>query len=245
MIARESIHVGSSGWHYRHWIGTFYPRDLKPEYWLEFYSRNLNSVEINNSFYRLPLESTFTRWGEIVPEDFVFAVKASRYITHIRKLRDVGESVERFMARADALQGKLGVVLFQLPPAMKSDSILLGSFLSGLPEGYRFAMEFRHESWFNDRTYSLLEDNGAAFCIHDAGGCVTPKAVTGGCVYVRLHGATGMYRGCYGDEQLRGWSDRIMEWRGRGLEVFFYFNNDWDGFAVHNAVRLREMMSEH
>ncbi len=244
MISLKTIHIGASGWHYKHWVGVFYPPDMKPERWLDYYSRRLGTVEINNSFYHLPLETTFARWRETVPDSFVFAVKASRYITHIKRLRDGAETVPRFLERAAALGEKLGIVLFQLPPSMKLDLDRLAAFLDILPRGLRCAVEFRHESWFTARTYDLLDGHGAAFCIHDAFGRATPKEVTGGCVYVRLHGATGMYAGSYGEEQLRGWADDIVEWSGRADAVYVYFNNDSQGFAVHNALRLQELVAE-
>jgi uncharacterized protein YecE (DUF72 family) len=244
MMFLPAIHIGTSGWHYKHWIGTFYPEDLRPERWLEFYSRRLDTVEINNSFYHLPLETTFSHWRETVPENFRFAVKASRFITHIKRLKDAEQTVPRFLERAVALAETLGIVLFQLPPSMKRDPGRLGAFLDALPGGIRYVVEFRHESWFTAETYALLDDHGVAFCIHDAFGRVTPKEVTGGCVYVRLHGATGMYQGSYGEEQLQGWADEIAGWSERAGAVYVYFNNDWQGFAVHNALRLREIVAE-
>jgi uncharacterized protein YecE (DUF72 family) len=244
MISPSSIRIGASGWYYRHWVGTFYPEDLKPDHWLEFYSQRLNTVEINNSFYHLPLETTFAHWRETVPKNFIFAVKASRFITHIKRLRDAEETVPRFMQRAKALGDKLGIVLFQLPPSMKLDLERLGAFLNALPRNVRYVLEFRHESWFTSETYALLDEHHVAFCIHDAFGRLTPRTVTGGCVYIRLHGATGMYQGSYSDDQLREWADTILEWRERASAAYLFFNNDWQGFAVHNALRMQELMGE-
>jgi uncharacterized protein YecE (DUF72 family) len=238
------IHIGASGWHYRHWTGVFYPDRLAKTGWLKYYSEYLDSVEINNSFYRLPERKTFENWRDQTPDRFVFAVKANRFITHIKKLRDSAETVPRFLERAEGLGKKLGITLFQLPPGWNFNAGRFGEFLKSLPEGFRCACEFRNESWLNDHTYNLLERHGVSFCIHDAGGKVTPFIITGDRAYIRLHGATGMYQGSYSDDQLRVWADRVEEWSGRTVEIFFYFNNDWQGYAVHNAMRLRELLAE-
>ncbi|MHB9030796.1 MAG: DUF72 domain-containing protein [Candidatus Latescibacterota bacterium] len=240
MTNGTTIHIGTSGWHYEHWTGVFYPGNLHKPEWLRYYSEHLDSVEINNSFYRLPERKTFENWREQTPDNFVFAVKASRFITHIKKLRDSREMVPRFMERAEGLGKKLGITLFQLPPGWNFDGDRLEEFLEALPAGCRYVCEFRNASWLQDRTYDLLERHGVAFCIHDAGGNVTPFIITGGRAYIRLHGSTGMYQGSYSDDQLRVWADRIGEWSGRTEEIFFYFNNDWQGYAVHNAMRLQE-----
>ncbi len=238
------IHIGASGWHYDHWIGAFYPPSLTKAEWLRFYSARFETVEINNSFYRLPEQKTFEGWKEQTPDGFVFAVKASRFITHVKKLRNSRETVSRLMERAKGLGEKLGITLFQLPPGWKFDGVRLEEFLESLPRGFRYACEFRNPSWLNDRSYELLDAHGIAFCIHDAGGETTPLVVTGKSVYVRLHGATGMYQGSYSDEQLQAWADRIAEWSEKGKRVYFYFNNDWQGFAVQNALRLQELTAD-
>lgn len=238
------VHIGTSGWHYDHWIGNFYPEGMKKSEWLRYYASRLETVEINNSFYRLPERATFEGWREQTPGNFVFAVKASRFITHVKKLRDSPETVPRFLERAEGLGEKLGIVLYQLPPGWKFDGGRLEEFLRSLPPGHRSVCEFRNPSWFTDRVYELLDAYRVAFCIHDAGGRITPLVVSGDRVYVRLHGATGMYQGSYSERQLEEWADRIGNWLDRVREVFFYFNNDWQGFAVQNALRLREIAAE-
>jgi uncharacterized protein YecE (DUF72 family) len=239
-----SPRIGTSGWHYGQWSGTFYPPGLKPSEWLRYYAARLASVEINSSFYRLPRRAVFERWREETPARFVFAVKASRYITHVKKLRDSTETVPRFLDRADGLGEKLGVVLYQFPPGWKRDEGRLAEFLRTLPPGHRSACEFRNPTWFNDRVFDLLDAHDTAFCIHDAEGLAVPLIVTGSRAYVRLHGAAGMYRGSYGENRLEAWADRIGEWRGRTREIYVYFNNDEQGFAVRNALRLMEIMRE-
>ncbi len=243
-MRQEFLHIGTSGWHYAHWIGVFYPPGIRKSGWLRHYAAHLNTVELNNSFYRLPARETFASWREQTPDGFVFAVKASRFITHVKKLRGSPQTVPRFLERASALEEKLGIVLYQLPPGWKFDAGRLEEFLRALPAGHRSVFEFRNPSWFNDWAYELLKTFGVAFCIHDAEGTATPMIITGDRVYVRLHGATGMYRGSYTEEQLQAWADRIGDWENRAREVFFYFNNDWEGFAIRNAIRLREICLE-
>ena len=165
MKASENIHIGTSGWHYDHWSGPFYPEDLSKDEFLSYYSKVFHTVEINNSFYHLPSEETFTKWRDTVPDGFIFSVKASRYITHMKKLKDPQEPVTNFMKRVDVLEDKLGPILFQLPPRWKVNPERLINFLKALPAGFRYTFEFRDSSWFDQRVMDALTDQGAAFCI--------------------------------------------------------------------------------
>lgn len=241
---KNNIHIGTSGWHYMHWKGPFYPHDLSAENFLEYYSRHFKTVEINNSFYRMPEEKTLRHWRDTSPEQFVFAVKASRYITHMKKLKDASQPLFLFLERAAALGDRLGPVLFQLPPRWRCNPERLRAFLGMLPGGHRYAFEFRDRTWFDDAVYDALQEYGAAFCIYDLAGEISPKEVTADFVYIRLHGPGGPYQGQYKTEVLAGWTGAFSAWSKQGKEIYCYFDNDEAGYAAQDALRLKEM-TEH
>ncbi len=233
------FYVGTSGWHYDHWRGNFYPQDLAKTGWLEHYAAKFNTVELNNSFYRLPSEKAFTAWREATPANFLFSVKVSRFITHVKRLREAGEAEERFITRARLLGDKLGPLLYQLPPGMRRDDERLESFLSILTPGMKHVFEFRHESWFDDAVFKLLRKYGAGFCFFDMPGVSCPFVVTAEFAYIRFHGRTGLYSRNYPDDELSAWADRIKG-LSKNVEAWYvYFNNDAGGYAVKNAVTLR------
>src|SRR5215211_6295706 len=203
-VMNVGTYIGTSGWHYDHWKGPFYPSGLPEAALLEYYADRFGSAEINNSFYRLPEKKTLRRWREAVPEGFLFSVKASRYLTHMKKLKDPLEPLERLLDRVSVLETKLGPVLFQLPPRWRSNPERLQALLEILPENHRYAFEFRDPSWFDGEVYGLLAEHGAAFCVYDLDGRTSPKEVTADFAYVRLHGPDGPYRGRYGAERLAG-----------------------------------------
>jgi len=234
--------IGTSGWHYGHWQGSFYPADLARSKWLEFYAGHFQTVEVNNSFYHLPSEKAFSTWRECTPQGFVFSVKVSRFITHIRRLKDIGEAVDRFMERARLLGSKLGVLLYQLPGNIQQDIGLLGEFLQILPDDFRHVFEFRHVSWFDERVYDLLRHHKAGICIYDMPGYSSPVMATSDFAYVRFHGSRQLYGGCYGDGELEVWAERIGR-LGVG-EIYIYFNNDAGGFALQNALELRHLLEK-
>ena len=244
MNSRGLIHVGTSGWHYDHWRERFYPDFLGKDQYLAYYAERFGTVEINNTFYQLPEEQTVRNWRDAVPAGFLFAVKASRYITHYRKLKDPEEPVARALGRVEELGGKLGPVLFQLPPNWRFNERRLRSFLEALPEGHRYAFEFRDASWFDDKAFRALEERGAALCIYDLGGQVSPEEVTADFVYVRFHGPAARYKGHYRTAELRRWAKAFSEWAGRGLAVYAYFNNDQEGHAVRDARELLSILAE-
>lgn len=241
-LPEKRIHIGTSGWQYDHWKGAFYPDTTAHDRMLDRYSKYFDTVEINATFYRLPTDQTVQGWVRKVPGPFIFALKASRYITHMKKLKDPRESIDKFFSRIALLGNKSGPVLFQLPPNWKKNEKRLGNFLKELPAGYRYAFEFRHASWFDDDILTLLEDYGAALCLYDMGGKESPLHVISDFIYVRLHGAAGKYQGNYTEELLQPWADRISEWAGENREVFCYFNNDASGYAPLNALKLIEML---
>ena len=237
-----SIHIGTSGWHYGHWRGPFYPDDLGPEGFLEFYAARFQTVEINNSFYHLPTESALSTWRDTVPPDFIFAVKGSRFITHMKKLLDPERSLAPFLARVILLNDKLGPILFQLPPRWRFNPDRLAAFLTALPGTCRYTLELRDVSWINDRTLDLLAQHNVAFCIYELDGYLSPQETTADFVYIRLHGPNGPYQGRYGTRTLAGWAGAISAWSRQGREVFCYFDNDESGFAPQNALELQELL---
>ena len=235
-------HVGCSGWHYEHWRGLFYPAELPKSKWLEFYAQQFITVELNNSFYRLPSEKAFTAWRESTPDNFIFAVKVSRFITHIKRLRNLGSAVEHFLSRAVLLGEKLGPLLYQLPPNMKRDDEMLQNFLSSLPPKYQHVIEFRHESWLDDVVFDILRGHNTGFCVFDMPSFGCPPIATRDFAYVRFHGSESLYSSCYSDKELAQWSQKIAR-LGQNVEAsYIYFNNDAEAFAVRNAMTLENYL---
>lgn len=236
--------MGTSGWQYRDWRGVLYPEGLAQRAWLEHYAARYATVEVNNAFYRLPERSTFERWRDQTPEGFVVAVKASRYLTHVRRLRDPAEPVSRLVDMAAGLGSRLGPFLLQLPPTLRASPDLLDACLRAFPTAARVAVEPRHESWWGDEVRAVLERHEAALCWADRGGRpVGPCWSTAPWGYVRLHAGTAAPRPSYGRTALGSWLDRIDEaWpAAREDDVFVYFNNDQGGAAVRNARTLVRM----
>jgi uncharacterized protein YecE (DUF72 family) len=229
------IWIGTSGWQYQHWRGPFYPSKLAQRRWLEHYAGSFDTVEVNNAFYRLPEADTFAAWARRVPDGFVIAVKASRFLTHVRRLRAPAEPVARLMARARHLGDRLGPVLVQLPPNLRADLGALGETLEAFSSnGARVAVEFRHRSWFGDDCYRLLSAHDAALCWADrAGRPVTPLVRTAAWGYVRFHEGDGRPRPCYRGRALASWAARLKGFDG--ADVFCYFNNDTRACALRDA----------
>jgi uncharacterized protein YecE (DUF72 family) len=209
-----------------------------------FYARHFDTVEINNTFYRLPALATFDAWRENSPDDFHYAVKASRFITHMKRLKDPTASVEKFFLAADRLEGKLGPILFQLPPRWQVNTTRLREFLEALPAGHRHVFEFRDASWLEPEVFSILRQYNAAFCIHDLGDMQTPLQITADFTYLRFHGpGEAKYTGSYPRRELQKWAHRIDDWRQALAAIYVYFNNDVGGWAVKNALTLRELLT--
>jgi uncharacterized protein YecE (DUF72 family) len=236
--------IGCSGWEYKHWRGDFYPESLTRAKWFEHYARTFDTVEINNTFYRLPEQSTFDTWAERAPRGFVYSVKASRFLTHMKKLKDPEEPLERLFSRMEPLNKHLGPVLYQLPPGWKLDSGRLEHFLQVLPKGFRHVLEFRDPTWYSDDVMRMLERYGVALCLHDMRGSATGRKRVGPFVYARFHGASGHYDGGYSDERLRSWASWLLAEQRSGADVYVYFNNDVGGHAPRNAVTLRRLMED-
>jgi uncharacterized protein YecE (DUF72 family) len=243
MARRFVYRVGCSGWQYRHWRGDFYPAELPQRQWLEYYARYFDTVEINNSFYRLPDEGVFAQWRARVPGRFLFAVKASRFLTHMKKLKDPDEPVERLFSRARELRTKLGPVLYQLPRQMGKNLDRLQRFLAALPDPRRIkhAVEFRDPSWYADDVFHALRARNVALCLHDMAGSAPPRVMTAKFVYIRFHGAAGTYAGAYSREHLAAWAEWLV---GNRASAFAYFNNDIGGHAPRDAKQLRDLLDE-
>jgi len=237
------IRIGCSGWQYRHWRGVLYPAGLPVRLWLEHYADRFETVELNNSFYRLPTADAFAAWRQRTPDGFCFAVKASRYLTHRRRLREPAEPLDRFWSRAIRLGDRLGPVLYQLPPRWRRNPERLSSFLAALPSDRRQVIEFRDPSWYHAEIDVLLARSGVSRCIHDMRGSRSPLEPIGSFVYLRLHGAGTRYGGRYPAMELTQWAERLAGWAAEGRDAYVYFNNDVGGHAVRDAERLRERLA--
>ncbi len=237
------IRIGTSGWHYRHWVGNFYPEKHKPAHMLAWYIQHFDTVELNNSFYRLPNVSALEAWRDSTPPDFCFALKGSRFITHNKKLKDPENALDNLLPRAEVLGKKLGPILFQLPPSWKKNLDRLEEFLTALPRRHRYAFEFREPSWLVADLYALLRRFNAAFCIYELAGYHSPIEVTADWVYVRLHGpGEKKYQGSYPEATLREWATKIRYW-SHTCDVFVYFDNDQAGYAAANALTLKSLVT--
>ena len=240
----SQYHIGTSGWHYDHWRHRFYPDKLPKAGWLEFYATHFSTVELNNSFYRLPSEAAFAAWRDSSPADFIFSVKVSRFITHIKRLKNSEEAVGNFISRARILGDKLGPLLYQLPPNMHRNDEVLESFLSTLPRGMKHVFEFRHQSWLKDKVLEILHKYNVGVCVFDMPSLSCPLAATSDFAYIRFHGSTGLYSSCYSDEELADWTKKLSGLARNLNTIYIYFNNDAEAFAVKNAMTLRDFLSE-
>jgi len=242
------LFVGTSGWSYDHWKGIFYPVTVKPPYYLEYYVTRFNCVELDSSFYHLPLKKTTTGWMERTPDTFMFCPKLSRYITHQKRLVDAEEPLKKYFEVFDVMKKRLGPVLIQLPPGLSFDKPLISRFLDILKEeynDYRFAIEARHKSWITDDCFKLFNQYQIAFVIADSGKRFPYyEAVTADFVYFRFHGHEKLYASDYSEQELQQYAEKILNWLKGTKEVWAFFNNDFYGFAVKNASRLKEILAE-
>jgi uncharacterized protein YecE (DUF72 family) len=234
-------YLGTSGWSYPDWRERFYPAGLGARNWLEHYSRQFDSVEVNMTFYRFPKPETLEAWLERTPPGFTFTLKAPKQITHLKKLKKVKSDVHYFDLLAGRLGDKLGCLLFQLPPSLTRDLALLKEFLECLPAKRRNVVEFRHESWYDDKVYELLRAHRAAFCIVSSRKVPDAPVVTSATAYFRFHGLTGGFRYNYSNRELSTWAETIRSVDCR--EAFIYFNNDYHAHAVANALKLGKFLA--
>jgi uncharacterized protein YecE (DUF72 family) len=240
----SEIRIGTSGYHYKQWRGPFYPTKISPDEMLRFYSQHFDTVELNNSFYRLPTESAFENWRQSTPAEFVFAVKASRFLTHQKKLKDPEPALQKLLPRASGLSTKLGPILFQLPPKWQVNPGRLEGLLEALPRNSRYVFEFRDLSWVGPEIDRLLAKFRAAFCIYELAGYHSPLTITADFAYVRLHGpGLGKYQESYSTDRLRRWSKQVEEWAKNLAAIYIYFDNDQAGYAAQNALTLKKMLN--
>jgi len=232
--------IGTSGYHYDHWKGVFYPEDLSKGEWFSYYARQFDTVEINNTFYRLPEAATFDAWRRQAPKGFCYALKFSRYGSHIVRLKKPQATIRKFLQRADRLGDFLGPILVQLPPNWKADPKRLAAFLKAAPKDHRWAVEFRDPRWLCEEVFTILQSHNAALCIHDMIDD-HPRRITADWVYLRFHG--DRYSGCYSHQLLTTRAAEIQKCLTEGLDVFTYFNNDAQGYAVQNAADLKRYVT--
>jgi uncharacterized protein YecE (DUF72 family) len=244
-MARTKIFIGTSGWHYKHWLGTFYPAGTNAKQQFGYYTRFFDTVEINNSFYKLPPGEVFEGWYKSSPKKFLFVVKANRFITHNLKLTRPQEPLTRLFNSIVVLKEKLGPILFQLPPKWKVNVERLKDFLKALPVGYSYVFEFRNDTWYHEEIYKLLQEYNCAFCIYELGGHISPLKITANYVYIRLHGPTqNKYQGSYTKTILKKWARLCIEWQSQRKNVYVYFDNDQHGYAAFNALMLKDLVNE-
>ena len=237
----SQVHVGTSGWNYNHWAGVFYPQGHPKSRWLEYYTSIFATVEVNATFYRSMPSSTLAAWCARSPDDFVWSLKAHRFITHIRRLQEVAEPVDSLVASLAPIRDKLGVVLFQLPPSLVFEAAVFSAFCRCLPRDLRLCIEARHKSWTGEEALGLMRAHNIAWCISDtAGRYPFLVAITADFAYVRLHGSQSLYASDYSESELVDWAHRIRSW---DRETYVYFDNDYQGYAPHNALRLQHLLS--
>ena len=238
MVAKWRI--GTSGWNYPHWRERFYPAQVPKSKWLEFYTAHFDTVEVNATFYRLPKPNTFKNWYENTPKNFLWSIKASKYITHTKRLKESKEPLEMLYRGADGLKEKLGPILFQLPPSLSYDQERLEQFCRHLNSSYHHVLEIRHPSWIHKHVFKILSDTNMAFCLSDSAGrypyC---EEITADFLYMRLHGSKKLYASKYSEEEMKRWAQKVKAW---DMETYIYFDNDYQGYAVQNAKRLKEML---
>ncbi len=234
--------IGTSGWNYPHWKEVFYPSQVAQSRWLEFYATYFDTVELNATFYGLPKAKTFDNWYERTPEGFIWAIKGNKYITHTKRLKDPEEPLGRLYQALKGLKEKVGPILFQLPPGLSFDPDLFRQFCKNLNTRYRHVLEIRHPSWVHEHVFEILRENNVAFCLSDtAGRYPYHEALTADFLYIRLHGSKKLYASKYTERELQAWAGKIKDWN---METYLYFDNDYQGYAIENAQRLRKILWE-
>ena len=241
----SQVIIGTSGWWYEHWKERFYPKGMEKREWFSYYAKSFDTVEINSSFYRLPFENVVKGWAKKAPENFKFTLKMWRRITHYKRLKEVEKDLETFFARINPLHKNLGAILYQLPPSLKKDLSLLENFLKLLPKELDQAIEFRNKSWLTAETFSLLEKENIAYCIISMPEFPESIHLTSNISYIRFHGKETLYGSSYSEEELKEWVKKIKNFFKRGVErVYIYFNNDYNAYAVFNALKLKELIKK-
>jgi len=237
------LFIGTSGWSYKHWENNvFYPAKIKSEDKLPYYSKYFNTVEINSTFYRQPLDQTFKKWFNIVPDDFIFSIKANKFITHTKRLSDCQDPIDRLIKGADLLSYKLGPILFQLPSSLKKDTGRLCEFLECLDSKHFYSFEFRHESWFCKEIYDIFRSKNIAICQADSKRYPISQEITADFTHIRFHGGEALYATDYKLDDLGIWADKIKDLLKSNIKVYCYFNNDYNAFAIKNAIELKDLV---
>lgn len=240
-----NVKIGTSGWVYTHWEGNFYPSNMPTSSYLAFYGKNFDTVEVNSSFYYSPQKHTIENWLQQTPPNFVFSCKASRYITHLKKLKDPKESLHKLFVTLEYFENKLGPILFQLPSRWTFQKGRLDSFLERLTPTYQYTFEFRDTSWLCQETYDLLAEHKCSLCFYDYQDYQSPEEITADFIYIRLHGPyEEPYTGSYSAQKLIHYAKKINTWANQGKTVYCYFNNDQAGYALRDAQRLREELKK-
>jgi len=246
-VSNKNFHIGTSGWCYKDWPGIFYPKNLKTTNWLSYYANIFSCTEINSSFYRLPKKQTVENWISKVPADFLFCVKMSRYLSHIKRLKEPEEPLERFFGIFEPMKKQMGPVLIQLPKTVSFDPAVAEYFYKLLSEKYseyRFAMELRHESWFNDNSYGLMRNYNISFVISQSGEHFPYiEMVTSKNIYFRFHGPGSLYNSKYKSTELKKYSTLFNNWIRQGYELWIFFNNTMYGYGIENALKLRQYLN--
>ncbi len=237
------LRVGTSGWYYPHWRGIFYPARMSSEDFLPFYAVHFNTVELNNSFYQLPTRENFEAWASRVPPGFIFSIKASRFITHRKKLKDPQPSLSRLLGNTSGLGSKLGPVLFQLPPHWRANPSRLSDFVRALPGPHRYVFEFRDPSWFTEEIYGILREARSALCVASSPSFPEEREITADFVFLRFHGGKELYGSDYSRAELREYAQWVKPVLDRGMDVYAYFNNDAYGYAIGNALEFRSLLT--
>ncbi len=239
----SNVYIGCSGWFYEHWRGVFYPESLGKREWLDYYTKFFNTVEINSSFYRMPTERLLKSWYQRTPEDFLFTLKVYRGITHTKIPGSNSAILKRFYKLSEILGVKLGCILFQFPPSFKKDMEVLREFVSKLDKDKKNVLEFRHRTWFDEEVLKYLKEEGIGYCIVSAPDVPLILDITTDFLYIRWHGKRSWYDDNYTRKDLIKWAKIIRDFiKQRGVEVYGYFNNDFMGFAVKNALELRSIL---
>ncbi|WP_026632133.1 DUF72 domain-containing protein [Dyadobacter alkalitolerans] len=247
MKATDRIHIGTSGWSYKHWKGIFYPNEMKPTDYISFYADHFSVSELNGSFYKLPTQETVLKWITMVPEDFLFCPKMSRYLSHMKKLHDPEEPLQRFFNIFEPVKQHLGPVLIQLPDNVKFNEAVVRPFYELLQSDYsdyRFAMEVRDESWFSDESLKLLKKHKVTLVFAQSEKFPYYEEITAKDIFIRFHGPESLYSSSYSDETLKEYALKFGEWVKQGHEVWAFFNNDVGGHALQNGAKLKELVAE-
>lgn len=244
-MEQNNFNIGTSGWSYSGWLGNFYPEKIKSNLVLPYYAKYLDSVELNNSFYQIPKEKNIKTWVEITPTHFIFSCKANRYITHMKKLEDVDDSLKRLLKAFSNFEEKLGPILFQFPPYWQIDIPRLKKFIEQLPKQFLYTFEFRHKNWFCDELYELLYKNEMTLCFYDHKRYRSPEIVTGKFIYIRMHGPhEEAYKGAYEESTLQEYAQKLIHWKREGKAIYCYFDNDEKANAPKDAQRLQQLVNK-